>query len=117
MIKKKRMTITIKLWIGIGILVLVSPLGLIIPALFGAGGAWGEWGLEEIEKLVGYVPAGMKKVSDTWKAPLPNYTVPGQSRGIVGESLGYIMTAVIGVMLTAGAAYLIARILSQKNRK
>ena len=46
------MTTTKKLWIGIVILTLLSPLGLIIPALFGAGGAWGEWGLEEIKKLI-----------------------------------------------------------------
>ena len=109
------MTTTKKLWIGIVILTLLSPLGLIIPALFGAGGAWGEWGLEEIKKLIGYVPQGMEKQGELWKAPLADYTVPGQGKGLFGESVGYVLTAVLGVVLTAGFVYLFARMLARKN--
>jgi hypothetical protein len=111
------MTTSKKLWIGIGILVILTPLGLIIPALFGAGGAWGEWGLEEIEKIIGYVPEGMKRHAERWKSPMPDYAVPGQGRGLAGESAGYIITAVIGVILTAGAGYLLAKLLLRKDRK
>jgi hypothetical protein len=110
------MTTIKKLWIGIGILALLSPLGLIIPALFGAGGAWGEWGLEEMKKLVGYIPEGMQKLAELWKSPLPDYTVPGQKPGLAHESLGYILTAVIGIAVTAGVAYVIAKLLGRKNR-
>ena len=60
------MSITKKLWIGIGVLVLLSPLGIIIPKWFGAGGAWGEWGLNEIEKVSGYVPEGLKRIAGLW---------------------------------------------------
>jgi hypothetical protein len=109
------MTTTKKLWIGIGILVLLTPLGLIVPALFGAGGAWGEWGLDEIEKILGYVPEGMKKLADLWKAPLSGYSVPGQGGGLAGGSLGYILTAVLGVAVTAGLAYLLAKVLGRKK--
>jgi len=38
------MTLTGKLWIGIGALIVLSPLGLILPDQFKAGSAWGEWG-------------------------------------------------------------------------
>ncbi len=104
-----------KLWIGIGILALLSPLGLLIPALFGAGGAWGEWGLDEIKKLMGYVPEGMKHHAENWKAPLPDYTVPGQGRGLLGESMGYLLTAIIGVAAVAGVMYLIVRLIGRKD--
>ena len=57
------MTLTKKLWIGIGVLIVLSPLGLILPDHFKAGSAWGEWGLEEIQKMTGYVPLGFQKLS------------------------------------------------------
>ena len=76
------MTTVKKLWIGIAVLALLSPLGLIIPSLLGAGGAWGEWGAEEFKKLIGYVPEGMGKLGHVWKSPLPNYTVPGHKQGM-----------------------------------
>ena len=110
------MTTIKKLWIGIGILALLSPLGLIMPALFGAGSAWGEWGLAEIKKLIGFVPEGMQKFAGLWKSPMHAYTVPGQQPGLAHESLGYILTAVIGIAITAGLAYVIARLLGRKNK-
>ena len=105
-----------KLWIGIGVLALLSPLGLIIPKLLGAEGAWGEWGIDEIGKIVGYVPAGMKRLAERWKAPLPDYAVPGQGKGLLGESLGYIQTGVIGIAFTAGAMYILAKLLTRRNK-
>lgn len=110
------MTTIKKLWIGIGILALLSPLGLIIPALFGSSGAWGEWGLEEMKKLVGYIPEGMQKLAERWKSPMRDYSVPGQKPGLGHASLGYIITAVIGIVITAGLAYVIAKLLGQKNK-
>jgi hypothetical protein len=114
--RKKNVKTVKKLWIGIGILALLSPLGLIIPALFGAGGAWGEWGLEEVNKLIGYIPEGMHKLAHIWKSPMPDYTVPGQKPGLAHESLGYILTAIIGVAVTAGLAYALAKLLGRKNK-
>ena len=107
------MKITTKLWIGIAVLIVLSPLGLIIPGYFKAGGAWGEWGLEEMQKLAGFVPEGMKRLAQLWKAPLPDYTMPGQSRGLAGESIGYVLTGIIGVAVTAGAMYLLAKALTR----
>jgi hypothetical protein len=109
------MTTTKKLWIGIGILALLSPLGLIIPALFGAGGAWGEWGTDAIEKMVGFVPEGMKRLASSGKTPMPGYTVPGQGDGLVSGSLGYMFSAIIGIALAAAIMYLIAKLLVRKK--
>jgi cobalt/nickel transport protein len=109
------MTITKKLWIGIGVLILLSPFGVILPSLFKAEGAWGEWGLDKIEKAAGFVPEGMKRIAEIWKAPLPDYGLPGQSKGLVPESLGYVLTAIIGVAFVAGMMYLLAKLLARKN--
>jgi cobalt/nickel transport protein len=94
---------------------LLSPLGLIIPALFGAGGAWGEWGIDAIKNIVGFVPEGMKRLADTGNAPLTGYAVPGQSRGLVNESFGYIISAFIGIALAAAIMFLIAKLLVRKK--
>jgi len=109
------MTMTKKLWIGIGILALLSPLGLIIPALFNAGGAWGEWGIDLIEKIAGFLPEGMKRLAGPGKAPLPGYAFPGQGKGLVNESFGYVFSAVIGIALVAGVMYLLAKLLVRKK--
>lgn len=112
------MSPTKKLWIGIGILILLAPLGLIAPKWFGAGGAWGEWGPKEIEKIAGFVPEGMKRLAETWKAPLPDYALPGQGKGPAAESFGYVVVAIIGVALTAGLMYLLTKLLvRRKNDK
>lgn len=105
-----------KLWIGIGVLAMLSPLGLIIPALFGAGGAWGEWGIDAIGRIVGYTPEGMKRLATSGKAPLPGYAVPGQNKGLVSESLGYVFSAIIGITLAAAIMLLIAKLLVRKKK-
>lgn len=105
-----------RLWTAIGILALLSPLGIIIPKWLGAGGAWGEWGADEIEKITGYLPAGMKRLADRWKAPLPDYALPGRSNGLLGESMGYLLAGIIGIAITAGAMYLFTKLLIRKDR-
>ena len=42
-----------KLWFGLGVMIVLSPLGLILPALFHSGAAWGEWSKEEVRQQVG----------------------------------------------------------------
>ena len=113
--RNEPMTTAKKLWISIGVLVLLTPLGVIIPALFRSEGAWGEWGVDEIEKIIGFVPEGMKRLAGSWKAPLPDYALPGHGTGLAAESLGYVTTALIGVAVTAALMYGIAKILARRN--
>jgi len=113
--KSTGMSTVRKMWIGIGILALLSPLGVLIPKLLGAGGAWGEWGTDEIRTITGYIPAGMKRMADRWKAPLPDYALPGRSSGLLGESLGYVLAGIIGIAFTAGAMYILTKLLTRKN--
>ncbi len=109
------MRTTRKLWIGVLVLVLLSPLGLLIPAWFNAGGAWGEWSSEELRKVLGYVPAGMERLSRLWHAPLSGYAVPGNGAGVARQGLEYILTAVIGAAAAAALVYLAARLLGRKD--
>jgi len=105
-----------KLWIGIGILIIFSPLGLILPERFKAGSAWGEWGDGEIQKLVGYVPAGFKKFSSLWSAPIPDYTLKGwEEMGLGHLSFGYILSAIAGITVTIIVILIIGKILVQKK--
>jgi PDGLE domain-containing protein len=109
------MTTTKKLWIAIGVLIFLSPLGIIIPQWFGAGGAWGEWSLSEIENIAGFVPEGLKRIAGIWKAPLPDYSLPVGSKGLAVESIGYMLSAVVGIALIAGIMYIISKLLVRKN--
>ena len=50
---------------------LITPIGILLPAFFNTGDAWGEWSAQTMKDLIGYVPQGLAKYSDVWKAPLP----------------------------------------------
>lgn len=102
-----------RLWIGIAILIFLSPLGLLLPRLFRAEGAWGEWGAEEIEKISGYLPEGIRRLSGIWNSPFPDYTVGGWREGFRGYA-AYILTAVIGVSAVAIISYLLGKRLTKK---
>jgi len=105
-----------KLWIGIGILILLSPLGLILPARFGAGSAWGEWSSKELHKLVGYAPPGMSKLEGFWKAPMPDYAFKGQANApLHTQSISYILSAALGVIVVAALAILIGKVLARRE--
>lgn len=103
-----------KLWIGLAVLVLLTPLGLFLPALLGAGGAWGEWGRDEMEKMLGYLPEGMKDLIDRWKAPLPDYST-GKGEGMGRLSLEYVLSAILGVALCVGAVLILMKILKRRD--
>jgi len=106
-----------KLWIGLLILIILSPLGLILPARFNSGSAWGEWSKEEIRRMVGYVPGGMERSGDTWKAPLPNYGFKGQERAPVRSlSISYVLSAIIGVAIVVGITILVGKALARREK-
>ncbi len=110
------MKITTKLWIGIFVLIILSPLGLILPEHFKAGAAWGEWGVEEMQKLVGYIPRGLAKLSSLWNAPIPDYTFKGwEGKGLSHLSFAYIISAVVGILITVLVILLIGKILAKKD--
>ena len=103
-------TIT-KMWIGLAVLALLSPIGIILPEKFKAGGAWGEWGTDEIEKMLGYVPQGMKNVAEMWRAPLTDYDIKGWDQmGLGMQSLGYIFSAIVGMAIIIAVIMFLGKI-------
>ncbi len=110
------MKITTKFWMGIIVLIILSPLGLILPEHFKAGSAWGEWGVDRMHKLVGYVPDGLKKLSSLWNAPLPDYAFKGwNEKGLPHLSFAYIISAVVGIVIIVLVILLIGKILAKKG--
>ncbi len=110
------MKITTKLWIGLGILIVLSPLGLIIPDHFKAGDAWGEWGTDGIKELVGYIPQGLEKLSSLWSAPIPDYAFKGwEEKGLGSLSFAYIFSAIVGIGLVVLIIFLLGKILARRE--
>lgn len=95
------------LWGALGVLALVTPIGLLA-----SGTAWGEWGIEELKHLgLGSFPSGLERFTDWWPAPLPDYGLPR-----MGAVIGYILSAFIGIALVAFFLWLAGRMLIRKGR-
>lgn len=107
---------TKRLWWGLLLLILISPIGLILPEFCKSGPAWGEWSLQEIEKMLGFIPAGFKKTADLWSAPAPDYTLKNwEGKGLARSSLGYILSAGLGAGAIILVTLLLGKALSRKN--
>jgi len=76
------------------LLILATPLGLLA-----SGTAWGEWDNEQVKAIAGFIPEGMEKLSGIWNALLPDYSIPGFGDGFMYSSAGYIISAIVGIML------------------
>lgn len=110
------MKITTKFCIGLVILIVLSPMGLILPEYFKSGSAWGEWGAGEMRRLVGYIPQGLEKIAGLWSAPIPDYTFRGwEDKGLPSLSFAYIISAIVGIGITVAAIILIGKILAKKD--
>jgi cobalt/nickel transport system permease protein len=105
-----------RLWIALLALILLSPLGLIVPAWFAGGTAWGEWSAQELHRLIGYAPAGMTRLAERWRAPLPDYALRGhEGAGLWVSSAAYIASALAGAAAVAALAILMARLLAPRE--
>ena len=92
------------LWVGLVVLVFVTPLGLLAP-----GTAWGEWGSHQFSALgLGFVPEGLKKLEGLWGAPLKAYNLPA----LGNSSLGYVLSAGLGIVVVAVIAWLFVTLLT-----
>jgi cobalt/nickel transport system permease protein len=93
------------LWVGLGAIVALTPLGLLT-----SGDAWGEWGTAEIAKRAGYAPAKLQAAEGGWHGfnLLPDYL---SDRGPVF----YIIAAVVGVALIAVATLALGRLLARRD--
>jgi hypothetical protein len=105
-----------KLWIGLLIMAFLTPLGILLPERFKAEGAWGEWDLEKLEKLIGFLPEGLKKWADLWKAPIPDYNLGGEGSSGGIQLLSYVVSGLFGLGLCILVVYLISRFVVRHDR-
>jgi cobalt/nickel transport system permease protein/cobalt/nickel transport protein len=93
--------------IGLILLIIFAPLGLLA-----AGTAYGEWATDELKDRIGFVPHGLEKLSDLWHAPMQDYNIPNapsfKDSKLVSAG-GYILSAVIGVILSGSLLYFIGK--------
>lgn len=101
------------LWIGLAMLMILTPLGLLA-----TGTAWGEWRAqdfadpatrEQITAVSGnhappaQPPKGLERLSAIWTAPISDYAPSFMKRA----AFGYMMSAVVGTGLIILIAWLI----------
>lgn len=106
------------LWIGLAVLMLITPLGLLA-----AGEAWGEWDAQEfsnpearqaIATASGHVqppthaPEGLEKLSSIWTAPFPDYA----PTFLKSKNLGYILSAMFGGGILIALGLIISRLMN-----
>ncbi len=93
-------------WAGaLVVLAFATPLGLLA-----AGTAWAEWGADELKGMLGYVPQGLASMSGLWHAPLQDYSVQG-----LGDNIGYIISALVGIAVIGFLLWLLGRWIIRKN--
>lgn len=97
---------------AIGVMVLLTPLGLLA-----AGTAWGEWGTDEIKDALGYIPKGLSSMADKWNALMPDYSVPSLGSGQTGAIGGYLISALVGVLIVAVCIFVMSKLLVKGKKQ
>ena len=92
------------LWVGLIVLAIATPLGLLAP-----GTAWGEWSSSQLAHMgLSFIPHGMAALENLWGAPLAGYDLAA----LGNTSLGYVLSALVGVALVAVIAWLFTRLIT-----
>jgi hypothetical protein len=89
--------------IGLLILIIFVPLGLLA-----VGETFGEWGTEELEEKLGFVPPGLDQLAPMWSAPIPDYALPGDESES-GMVTAYYLSAILGVAICGGLLYFVGK--------
>ncbi len=86
----------LKVFVIILVLFILLPLGIMTDY-----SAWGEWETEFFQKVLGFVPEGIKNAIHI-EAPFPDYTLKG-----FNPIVSYYISGLIGVVLIFGFFYLL----------
>ncbi len=105
-----------KLWIGLSILLLLTPLGIVLPEKFNARGAWGEWSAHKVQLLTGYLPTGLARLQGFWKALFPDYSIPGLQKPWQGW-LAYLAAGGIGTAVVIVICFGLGKWLSRGGER
>lgn len=113
--------VTRGLWLGLAILMIATPLGLLATAE-----AWGEWGPGDFSSGNATIasqslhhaaptraPQGMQQLASVWTAPMPDYAPPFMK----SEAFGYILSAFVGAGLIIIAFFLLIWLIRLPGRQ
>jgi len=92
-----------KLWLGLGILLALTPLGILT-----VGAGWGEWRPGDFS--LGQVPSGLARLSSLWTAPFARYA----PSFVPNAWFGYLVSAMVGVGLIILLSLLLYRVVSYR---
>lgn len=109
---KRKMALYRPVILALLVLAVLTPLGLFAP-----GTAWGEWGTSEIKQMIGFVPAGLQKLSGIWHALLPDYSIASLQNGFFASATGYVICAVAGAAAIIGLTALMSFFMSRTRRE
>ncbi|ODA43078.1 Substrate-specific component NikM of nickel ECF transporter [Desulfosporosinus sp. BG] len=85
--------------------------------LLASGTAWGEWGGEDIQSRLGFVPEGFQKFGDFWNhAVLKDYGIAGYDQTFWQQALGFLLSAFVGVLVIGLITFAIGRFVSKKRQ-
>ncbi|AZT89924.1 hypothetical protein ELD05_04235 [Caldicellulosiruptor changbaiensis] len=88
-------------------LAFLTPIGLLTQ-----NPTFGEWSQEEIKKMLGFVPEGIKKYADIYKFDLfDGYTV----KFINNDYIGYILSAIIGIVVIFALFYILKFVMAERK--
>ena len=103
-----------KIMIFLIILALLTPVGILLPMAFNANSAWGEWSAETVKGLIGYVPEGLQKYTNTYKAPMKDYSINPNDESTTHRSVYYVLSGIVGAGAALGVTLLISRLIIKK---
>jgi len=105
------------LWIGLLVLAVLTPLGLLLPHWLHGGTAWGEWSPQEVKERTGSVPEGMARQGEAYKAPLSDYAAPRRGpHSLAHQSAWYMLAGIAGMAVVVGLMLLLGRWLTRHER-
>jgi hypothetical protein len=102
--------------VGLLVLAFLTPCGIVLPRIFHADGAWGEWGAERLGAILGYVPEGLKGSGHMWKAPVSDYTFPGGGDSLAFQMIAYAASGVLGLLLAVCLVFLLMKMIRRHER-
>ena len=102
-----------RLFVGLLVLAFLTPCGIVLPRIFHADGAWGEWGAERLGAILGYVPEGLKGSAHMWKAPVSDYAFSGGGGSLAFQMLAYAASGVLGLLLAVCLVFLLMKMIKR----
>ncbi|SRR6266542_3850879 len=103
-----------KIWIGLLLLALLSPIGIILPKVMKAGKPWGEWTTEQVAKDKGFVPKEMQNDANLYSAPIHNYNLGKEEDPLWKRSVSYIVSGIAGLGSIAVVTFALTKLYYRK---